>query len=74
MYRVKERVGRFGKEYFVQEIQLDIYSENGKTEVREDGDIRVIAPDLEAWDNLVYKSNRIFADGDTVVWVNPKLD
>ena len=74
VYRVKERVGRFGKEYFVQEIQLDIYSENGKTEVREDGDIRVIAPDLEAWDNLVYKSNRIFADGDTVVWVNPKLD
>ena len=74
VYRVKERVGRFGREYFVQEIQLDIYSDNGETEVREDGDIRVIAPDLEAWDNLVYKSNRIFVDGDAVVWENPKLD
>lgn len=74
VYRVKERIGRFGKEYFVQEIQLDIYSENGQTQVRDDGHIRVVAPDLEAGDNLVCKSNRIFADGDAVVWINPKLD
>lgn len=74
IYRVKERVGRFGREYFVQEVQLDIYTENGQQEIREDGHIRVIAPDLEAWDNLVYRSSRFFAEGDAVVWVNPESD
>ncbi len=72
VYRVKERVGRFGREYFVQEVQLDIYTEKGQREIREDGHIRVIAPDLEAWDNLVYKSNRTFVEGDAVVWINPE--
>ncbi|MDE6984548.1 MAG: hypothetical protein K2O99_08460 [Lachnospiraceae bacterium] len=73
-YRIRERAGRFGREYFVQEVQLDIFLENGREEVREDGHIRVIAPDLEAWDNLVCGSSRFFAEGDAVVWVNPDSD
>lgn len=74
IYRVKERAGRFGREYFVQEVQLDIFSENGQGEIRADGHIRVIAPDLEAWDNVVFRSDRFFADRDAVIWVNPESD
>lgn len=75
IYRIKDRAGRFGRDYFVQEVQLDIYFENGQKEIRKkDGHIRVIAPDLEAWDNLVYKTSDFFAEGDTVVWLNPESD
>lgn len=58
----------------VSAMNCIFYTENGQQEIREDGHIRVIAPDLEAWDNLVYRSSRFFAEGDAVVWVNPESD
>lgn len=73
VYRICKRTGRFGEEYYVQEISLEIYLVDGKKQVRNaEGYIRVVAPGLEDQDQLVLESSRLLTAGDTVQWVNQK--
>lgn len=73
VYRIRERTGRFGTEYYAQEIPLEFYLVDGERQVREaDGYVRVLAPGLEDQDQLVLESSRLFTAGDTVQWVNQK--
>lgn len=73
VYRIRKRAGRFGAEYYVQEVPLEIYLVNGKRQVRNtDRYIRVLAPGLEDQDQLVLESSRFLTSGDIVQWMNQK--
>lgn len=75
VYRMKDRMGRFGKEYYVEEVELDIYRENGETQYREgDGHLRVEAPYIWEGDKIVLESDKFFVPKETVKWVNPESD
>lgn len=75
-YKLYERTARFHNEYYVQEVQLDIYyNDDGKQEIREeDGYIRVIALGLEEWDNIVKFTDKPLQDEETVSWLNPETN
>lgn len=71
VYRIRERTGRFGTEYYAQEIPLEFDLVQGEKQVRtSDGSIRVLAPGLDDQDHLVLESSRILTAGETVQWLN----
>lgn len=75
VYRLKDRMGRFGKEYYTEEVLLHIYSENGEKQYREaDGHLRVEAPEIWEGDKIVYECDQFFAPKETVKWVNTESD
>lgn len=73
LYRVVERSGRFGEEYYAEEVPMDIFYENGEMEIREsDGYLRVVAPLLYSGEQVIVETSGPLKNGDTVLWINPQ--
>lgn len=72
-YRLEERSGRFGSEYFADEIPVEIYYEDGEAVTREeDGYIRVEAPLLQNGDDIIRGTDMPLKNNETVTWLNPE--
>lgn len=68
-YRLQKRMGWFSEEFYVEEIPLDYYYEDGELVYREeDGYLRVVLRSLEEGDQIVKEPVPGLQDGLTVKW------
>lgn len=68
VYRLQKRMGWFEEEYYVEEIPLDFYYEDGEKVYRRDGHVRIVVHSLEEGDQLVKRPQEGMRDGQTVKW------